>query len=113
MFGADLRTPFHHQRGGQPLLKEPPKRRPGPITASRGVELLVRVVLVAPAVGEPLPETGAPDLPAKLGLEAAAGIAGAGRHGTFDVTQLHLHVRLQGAGESGNQFHGGLSVVSA
>jgi hypothetical protein len=43
-------------------------------------------------------------LPAKLGLEAAAGIAGAGRHGTFDVTQLHLHVRLQGAGESGNQI---------
>jgi hypothetical protein len=74
-------------------------------------------VLVAPAVGEPLAETGAPDLPAKLGLEAAAGIAGAGRHGTFYGTQLHLHAhlhaRLQRAGKSSNQFHGGLSVVSA
>jgi hypothetical protein len=27
--------------------------------------------------------------------------------------QRHLHVRLQRAGESGNQLHGGLSVVSA
>jgi hypothetical protein len=70
-------------------------------------------VLVAPAVGEPLPETGAPDLPAKFGPETAAGVASAGRHGTFDVTQLHLHVRLQRAGESSNQFHGGLSIVSA
>jgi adenylate cyclase len=29
------------------------------------------------------------------------------------LAQLHLNVGLQGAGESGNQFHGGLSVVSA
>ncbi len=29
-------------------------------------------MLVAPAVGEPLAEPGAPDLTAKLGLEAAA-----------------------------------------
>ena len=113
MFGADLRTPFHHQRGGQPLLTEAPKRRPGPITASRGIELLVRVVPVAPAVGEPLAEPGAGDLPAQLGLEAAAGVAGAGRHRALDVAQLRLHVRLERAGESGNQFHGGLSVVSA
>jgi hypothetical protein len=70
-------------------------------------------VLVAPAVGEPLAEPGARDLAAQLSLEAAASIAGAGRHGTFDVAQLHLHIRLQRAGESGNQFHGGLSVVSA
>jgi hypothetical protein len=45
-------------------------------------------VLVAPAVGEPLAETDTGDLPAQFGREAAAGIAGAGRHGTFDVTQL-------------------------
>ena len=85
MFGADLRTPFHHQRGGQPLLTEAPKRRPGPITASRGIELLVRVVLVAPAVGEPLAEPGARDLPAELGPEAAAGVARAARHRALDV----------------------------
>ena len=31
-----------------------------------GVDLLVRVVPVAPTVGEPLAEPGAPDLPAQL-----------------------------------------------
>jgi hypothetical protein len=66
MFGADLRTPFHHQRGGQPLLTEAPKRRPGPITASRRVKLLVWAVPVAPAVGEPPSEPGTRDLPAQL-----------------------------------------------
>jgi hypothetical protein len=95
MFGADLRTPFHHQRGGQPLLTEAPKRRPGPITASRGVELLVRVVLVPPAVGEPLAEPGARNLPPQLGLEPAAGVARPGGHGALDATQLRLHVRLE------------------
>jgi hypothetical protein len=34
------------------------------VDQARGVELLVRVVLVAPAVGEPLTEPGAADLPA-------------------------------------------------
>jgi hypothetical protein len=52
-------------------------------------------------------------LPTEFGLAAAAGLAGAGRNRAFDLAQLHLHVRLQRAGESGNQFHGGLSVVSA
>ena len=94
MFGADLRTPFHHQRGGQPLLTEAPKRRPGPITASRGVVLLVRVMPVAPAVGEPLPEPGARSLPAQLGLEPAAGIASTADHRTFDVAQIRLQARL-------------------
>jgi hypothetical protein len=106
MFGADLRTPFHYQRGGQPLLTEAPKRRPGPITASRRVELLVRVVPVAPAVGESLPEPGARDLTPKLGLKAASGIASAAAHRVFEVAQFGLHVCLERAGESGNQFHG-------
>ena len=48
------------------------------VDQARGVELLVRVVLVAPAVGEPLAEPGARDLPAELGPEAAAGVASAG-----------------------------------
>jgi hypothetical protein len=42
------------------------------VNQARGVELPVRVVLVAPAVGEPLSQAGARDLPAKLGPEAAA-----------------------------------------
>ena len=105
MFGADLRTPFHHQRGGQPLLTEAPKRRPGPITASRRIELLVRVVLVPPAVGEPLGETGAGHLPAEFGPEAAAGVARAGRHGALDGTQLGLHVGLERVGDGGGQLH--------
>jgi hypothetical protein len=51
-------------------------------------------VLVAPAVDEPLAEPGARHLPAQLGLEAATGRLSTGRHGTFDVAQLALHVRL-------------------
>jgi hypothetical protein len=105
MFGADLRTPFHHQRGGQPLLTEAPKRRPGPITASRGVKPPVWVMLVAPAVGEPLPEPGARDLATQLGLQAAPGVPCPGRDRALDVAQLRLHVRLQRAGEGGGQFH--------
>jgi hypothetical protein len=101
MFGADLRTPFHHQRGGQPPLTEPPKRQPGPITASRGVKLLVRVVPVAPAVGEPLAEPGARDLPAKLRLQALACRPGARSDRPRKVAQLRLHVRLERTGEAG------------
>ena len=84
---------------------EAPKRRPGPITASRGVEILVRVVPVAPAVGEPLAEPGAGDLTAQLGLEAAAGVASTGRHRALDVAQLGLHVRLERAGEGSGKLH--------
>jgi hypothetical protein len=58
-------------------------------------------VPVPPAVGEPLAEPGARHLPAKLGLEAAAGFAGAGRHRTFDLAQLGLQVRLQRAVDRG------------
>ena len=105
MFGADLRTPFHHQRGGQPLLTEAPKRRPGPITASRGVELLVRIVLVAPAVGQSLAEPGARHLTAQLGLQPPAGVASADRHRALDVAQLGLHARLQGACDRGSELH--------
>jgi hypothetical protein len=50
-----------------------------------GVQLLVPVVLVAPTVGEPLPEPGARDLAAEFGPEAAAGVASAGRHRAFEV----------------------------
>ena len=105
MFGADLRTPFHHQRGGQPLLTEAPKRPPGPITASRGVELLVRVVLLAPGAGEPLAEPGTRDLPAELGLEPASRVAGASGHRALDVTQLGLHVDPQRAGDASSELH--------
>jgi hypothetical protein len=63
-------------------------------------------VLVAPAVGKPLAEPGARDLAAQLSLEAAASIPRAARHGALDVAQLGLHLRVQGAGESGNQLHG-------
>jgi hypothetical protein len=48
-------------------------------------------VLVAPAVGEPVAEPGAGDLPAKLSPEAAAGVASARRHRALDVAQLGLH----------------------
>ena len=58
------------------------------IDQARRIELLVRVVLVPPAVGEPLPEPGARDLAAQLFLEAAAGIASAAAHRAFDVAQL-------------------------
>ena len=104
MFGADLRTPFHHQRGGQPLLTEAPKRRPGPITASRRVKLLVRVVFVAPAVREPLAQPGAGDLAAQFGLEAAPRLAGSGGDGAFDVAQLGLEVSLERTGEGGGEL---------
>jgi hypothetical protein len=75
------------------------------VDQASGVELLVRVVLVAPAVGEPLPEPGARNLPAQLGLEPAAGVARPGRHRALEVAQLRLHVRLQRAGDGGGKFH--------
>jgi hypothetical protein len=107
MFGADLRTPFHHQRGGQPLLTEAPKRRPGPITASRGIQALVRVVLISPANGEPLAQPGAGHLPAQLGPETTAGFASAAGHRALDVAQLGLHFCLERAGNGGGEFHSG------
>jgi hypothetical protein len=61
-------------------------------------------VLVAPAVGEPLAEPGARNLAAQLGLEAAAGLARAAGHRAFDVAQLALHVRLERAGDGGNEL---------
>jgi hypothetical protein len=62
-------------------------------------------VLVAPAVREPLAEPGAGHLPAELGPEAAAGVAGAGRHRALDVAQIGLHVRLERVGDRGSQLH--------
>jgi hypothetical protein len=64
------------------------------VDQASGVELLVRVVLVAPAVGEPLPEPGARNLPAQLGLEPATGVASTADHRTFDVAQIRLQARL-------------------
>jgi hypothetical protein len=81
---------FHHHREGQP----PPAE--GPITASRGIELLVRVVLVAPAVGEPRAEPRAGHLQAELGPEIPAGVAGASLHRALDVAQLGLYAGLDG-----------------
>jgi hypothetical protein len=68
------------------------------------IEPLVRVVPVPPAVGEPLPETGAGHLPAELGPEAAARLAGAGGDCALDVAQLGLQVRLERAGDGGGKF---------
>jgi hypothetical protein len=44
-------------------------------------------------------------LTAELGLEAAAGLAGAVAHRAFDVAQLGLQVRLERTGEGGDQLH--------
>jgi hypothetical protein len=66
---------------------------------------LVSVTLVTPAVGEPLAEPGAADLTAQLGPKAPAGVAGAGGHCAFDVTEVYLHLRLQGPGKSSNKLH--------
>jgi hypothetical protein len=79
-------------------------RRPA-VDQARGVELLVWVVLVAPAVRKPLTESDATYLPAQLGPEAAAGHAGAGRYRAFDLAQLNLQVHLQGAGKHRGEFH--------
>jgi hypothetical protein len=67
------------------------------VDQARGVELPVRVVPVAPAVGEPLAQPGARHLAPELGLEAAAGLAGAGGDRAFDIAQLGLHVCLERA----------------
>ena len=61
---------------------------------ARGIELPVRVVLVAPAVGEPLVETSAGHLAAELGPETTAGVASAGSHRALDVEQVRLQARL-------------------
>jgi hypothetical protein len=47
------------------------------VDQARRIELLVRIVLVAPAVGETLVEAAARDLMAQLGRQTAAGLAGA------------------------------------
>jgi len=62
-------------------------------------------VLVAPAVGEPLPEPGARDLTADLGLEAAAGVAGASGHRALDVAELRPHAHPERATDGGSEFH--------
>ena len=65
------------------------------VDQTRRIELPVRVVLVPPAVGEPLAEPGARDLAAQLGFEAAAGFASADRHRTLDVAKLGLARRRE------------------
>jgi hypothetical protein len=52
-----------------------------------------------------LAEPGARDLAAEFGFEALACRLSSGSHRPFQVAQLHLHVRLERAGESGDQFH--------
>jgi hypothetical protein len=88
------------------LIKRPDDLRRLRVHQARAVELPVRVVPVAPAVGEPLAEPGARHLTAQLGPEAAAGVPRAGRHRALEVAQLRLHIGLQGAGESGDELHG-------
>jgi hypothetical protein len=62
-------------------------------------------VPVPPAVGEPLAEAGARNLPAQFCLEPAAGFASAAGHRALDVAQLGLHVRLERAGEGRGKLH--------
>jgi hypothetical protein len=49
-------------------------------------------------------ETGAPDLAAELGLQAATGLASACRYRALDAAQLGLHVRLERAGNRGRKL---------
>jgi hypothetical protein len=58
------------------------------VDQDRSIQALVRVVPVAPAVGEPLPETDARYLPAQLRPEATAGLPSAGSQRALDIAQL-------------------------
>ncbi len=62
-------------------------------------------VLVAPAVGEPLAEPRAGHLPAELGPETPAGVAGASRYRALDVAQLGLYAGLDGPNDPSGQLH--------
>jgi hypothetical protein len=67
------------------LVERPYDLRRLRVNQARSVELLVRVVPVAPAVGEPLAETGTRHLAAQLGLERATSPLHAGRHRELDL----------------------------
>ena len=69
---APAPAPDHRAR-----IERPDDLRRLRVDQARGIQLLVREVLVAPAVGEPLAEPGAGHLPAELGLEALACLLGA------------------------------------
>jgi len=56
-------------------------------------------VSVAPAIGKPLAETGAPDLAPEFRLEATAGLASSAGHRALNVAQLGLHVGLERASD--------------
>src|SRR5688500_13417898 len=81
------------------------------VDQARRVELLVRVVSFAPAVGEALPEPRAHHLLAELGPETATGVASAGSHRALDVAQFGLHVRLQRASDPGRKLQVNSSSV--
>ena len=63
--------------------------------------------LVPPAVGDPLSKPDTRDLTAQLGLEAAAGLAGAGGHCTLELAQLGPHVCIERAGDGEASFMSG------
>jgi hypothetical protein len=65
-------------------------------------------VPVPPAVAEAWAKPSAGDLAAQFGLEAAASVAGAGHHRALEVAQLRLHIRLERAGDVGEEFHTGI-----
>ena len=75
-------------------------RRLGVDQAGR-VKLLVRVVPVPPAVGEPLAEPGPRHLPAEIALEGAAGAPRAGESGN----QFHAQAGSLWARVAGHQVH--------
>ena len=75
------------------------------VDQARGVEIPVRIVPLAPADGEPLAEPGAGHLPAELGPEAAASVAGAAGHRALEVAQLRPHVRLERARDDTCELH--------
>jgi hypothetical protein len=60
--------------------------------------------LVPPAVGDPLSKPDTRELTAQLGLEAAAGLAGAGGHCTLELAQLGPHVCIERAGDGGGEL---------
>jgi hypothetical protein len=67
------------------------------VDQARPIELPVRVVIVAPAIGESLPEPSAGDLTAKLGPEAPPGVVSTAGHRALDATQVRLHICLERA----------------
>jgi hypothetical protein len=88
------------------LIKRPDDLRRLRVHQARAVELPVRVVPVAPGVGQSLAEPGASNLATELGLEAAAGVTSAGGDRALDATQFGCHIDLERAAKLDSEVHG-------